>query len=816
MPSTAIAQSITASRIEQFQSLPEAQQESLARRYGIDLDELRGQQGSNKVPKHINVVTPLNENFGDQDAMPRHVEESESDENGPEKGAENNLKPYGYDLFAGSPSTFAPVTEIPIPNNYVLGPGDVITVQLWGKENKTFVLPISRSGTIEFPQHGPLSLAGQSFDDARARIENLVSEQYIGVRASVGLGELRSIRVFILGEARHPGAYTVSSLSTVTNALFVSGGVRTSGSLRKIAHKRNGKLVSTLDLYDLLLKGDTSGDDRLQAGDVVFIPPVGPRIAVEGEVYRPALYELNERAALQSVIELAGGMTPKAYPQKIRIERTGSDYVRVVKSADLTSAKGRQMLMRSGDHVDVASVSDMVGMYVALKGAAVRPGSYAWVPGMRLNELIRNLGADLKESADRQVAAVVRTDKATGRISVSSVRLREALTNPESAANIALEERDQVLVFTDAGKLTDTEAGNREVLFKPVLRQIKAQATHEKQQQTFSISGPVNYPGEYPLPQTHSLQDAILLAGGLNDTASLYTAELARNNIGNDGVARTQIQELDLAAVLRGEPAPELQGRDSILIKPIPDFDKTRSIALAGEVVYPGSYTFGLGETLRDVLARAGGVTGNAFPRGAVFTRAKLRSLELQRLEEAKDRLQGDLLGVQLEGGRRGGSEKIEQVEGLLKDVQSARPVGRMVIDLAQVIGNEAYTPIQLQDGDRLTVPTIPQSVSVFGEVQFPTSHLQLDELTVDDYLERSGGFTRQADVDRVYVVKADGSVMLPESSQWFGGRSQEMEAGDTVIVPIDVDRLNQLELWTDVSQIFYQIGLGAAAVGNL
>ena len=218
------------------------------------------------------------------------------------------------------------------------------------------------------------------------------------------------------------------------------------------------------------------------------------------------------------------------------------------------------------------------------------------------------------------------------------------------------------------------------------------------------------------------------------------------------------------------------------------------------------------------MLQRAGGLTDNAFPRGAVFTRQKLRQLEAQRLREAEERLQGDLLGVQLEGDSFGGqnAQRVDEVKGLLEDVQSSRPVGRMVIDLPQVLADTGYQPIRLQDGDTLNVPTIPQAVSVFGEVQFPTSHLHSAGLTVDDYLERSGGPTRQADQDRVYVVKADGSVMLPEKSAWFGGRSQQLQPGDTVIVPIDVDRLNQLELWSNVSQIVYQMALGAAAVGNL
>src|SRR5690606_772516 len=339
------------------------------------------------------------------------------------------------------------------------------------------------------------------------------------------------------------------------------------------------------------------------------------------------------------------------------------------------------------------------------------------------------------------------------------------------------------------------ETFTRDILFAPVMQRLKAQATPANPQQTIRISGPVRYPGEYPMPASRNLADAIFVAGGLKDSASLYQAEVARHTIGAEGVGETTLLSVNLAEAMAGSSEVELQSRDTILIKSVPDFAKTRTIELKGEVRYPGEYTFRDGETLKDVIERAGGLTHNAFPEGAIFTREKLRQLEAQRLREAEERLQGDLLGVQLEGDSFAGqnSDRVQQVQGLLEDVQSSRPVGRMVIDLAAVVAEKSYQPIRLQNGDTLTVPTIPQAVSVFGEVQFPTSHLHQPGLTVDDYLERSGGPTRQADENRVYVVKADGSVLLPERSRWFGGRSQQLNPGDTVIMPIDVDRLNQL-----------------------
>jgi protein involved in polysaccharide export with SLBB domain len=713
---------------------------------------------------------------------------------------------------------------------------------MWGNQNQNLELPISRDGTISFPDSGPVTVAGLSFDEARQQIRKRVSEQYIGVEASITLGELRSMRVFVLGEARNPGSYTVSSLSTITNALYVSGGVKQNGSLRNVQHKRNGKLVGTLDLYDLLLKGDSSADNRLQPGDVIFIPPVGKRAGIEGEVYRPALYELKGDNTLADLVRMAGGLTPQAYPQRVNIERTNQDFLRIIAEADYTGQQGQNARVQAGDRVRIPSISDITGQYVEVKGAATRAGKFAWMPGMRVSSIIRNLDADLLPVADKQYAAVVRTNPKDDTISVLNLRLREAVRSPGGEHDLVLEERDRLFLFSDAGKvdlqqkpengrengaLATSEKGaseqgpenfTRERLFAPVLQRLKAQARPGSPQQTIRISGPVRYPGEYPMPATRSLADAVFVAGGLKDSASLYQAEVARYTTDDDGIGQTNILNVNLADAMAGNADVSLQSRDTILIKSIPDFAKTRTITLAGEVRYPGEYTFRDGETLKDVLQRAGGVTNNAFPRGAVFTREKLRQLEAQRLREAEERLQGDLLGVQLQGDSFGGqnAERVQQVQDLLEEVQNSRPIGRMVIDLAAVLENENYQAIRLQDGDQLTIPTIPQSVSVFGEVQFPTSHLHQAGLTVDDYLERSGGPTRQADESRVYVVKADGSVTLPQRSRWFGGRSQQLEPGDTIIMPIDVDRLNQLELWTNVSQIVYQMALGAAAVGNL
>ncbi|WP_286803682.1 SLBB domain-containing protein, partial [Marinobacter sp. UBA2498] len=744
LPMAAAAQSISPSQIEQFKNLPRAQQEALARQYGIDLDNIQGRRQSQQRPENIEVVE--SESGNGDDERRKAQKEREEQEKEEERARKNGgLKPFGYDLFAGSPTTFAPVTEIPVPNDYTLGPGDVLRIQLWGKENQQLQLPVSREGSIGFPNSGPLSVAGLSFDEARQQIQKLVSEQYIGVQASVSLGELRSMRVFVLGEARNPGSYTVSSLSTITNALYVSGGVKQSGSLRAVEHKRNGKLIGTLDLYDLLLNGDSSGDHRLQPGDVVFIPPVGERAGIDGEVYRPALYELEDATSLKELVRLAGGLTPQAYPERVKIERTNEDFLRIIVEADYTEPKGRSVRVRPGDHITIASIADITGQYIEVRGAATRPGRYAFVPGMRVSSVLNNLRNDLLPAADRDVALLVRRS-ADDHLSTLVIDLRDALRSPGSEADLILKERDQLLVFSDLEKtelderalryaeyqdlqerlekgeriskpseqqlanlrpqqrdelqqsyeerrwlvmlereqLTESEQdelrqlqdAKREKLLPGLVKQLRIQATPLEPASFVTISGEVRYPGEYPIPANGGLADAIALAGGLKDSASLLSAELARSELAEEGDRRVITRKIALADVMAGETRQALQSRDSILIQPTPDFDKQYRITLSGEVRYPGEYTFGEGETLRDVILRAGGLTENAFPKGAVFTRQKLRRLEAQRLQEAEERLQGDLLGVQLQGDTFGGqnAQRVQQVQGLLEDVQNSRP----------------------------------------------------------------------------------------------------------------------------------------------
>jgi polysaccharide export outer membrane protein len=274
------------------------------------------------------------------------------------------LRPFGYDLFAGEPISFEPASRIPVSPNYILGPGDIVKVLFYGKINESHELEINRDGSIEFPQLGPVSLAGMTFSDAKKLLQQRIKEEIIGIEASISLGELRSMQVFMLGEAYKPGTYTISALSTITNALFLSGGLSDIASLRNLELKRAGKVVAKLDLYDLLLQGDTSNDAQLQSGDTIYIPTIDKTASIDGAVRRPAIYELKGQVTAQQLIELAGGLKPSAYHKSARIHRIGKSGFMGVIDIDLSTANGRKVAIKSGDLLVIDSAVKQQEMIV--------------------------------------------------------------------------------------------------------------------------------------------------------------------------------------------------------------------------------------------------------------------------------------------------------------------------------------------------------------------------------------------------------------------------------------------------------------------
>jgi protein involved in polysaccharide export with SLBB domain len=319
------------------------------------------------------------------------------------------LELFGHDLFQNNEVGFDPPMAGPVPPDYVLGPGDSIRVQLFGNVNGVYEYDVSRDGTLNLPELGPVTVSGLPFSEFRKDLKNRVDEMLIGTQVSVTMGQLRTVRVFVLGDASRPGSYVVSSLATISSALYRSGGVSEIGSMRRIALKRQGKTVATMDLYDLLLKGDTSGDRRLQSGDVIFVPPIGKTVGVGGAVQRPAIYEVRDKSTVADVIQLAGGLDSEAFPEAARLERIDPDKGRVVLSVDAAGAASNSIVVMNGDTLVIPKVLPEVNDAVVLSGQVQRPGTYQWRPGMRLTDLITSAlnlapGADANYVGRRPVS----------------------------------------------------------------------------------------------------------------------------------------------------------------------------------------------------------------------------------------------------------------------------------------------------------------------------------------------------------------------------------------------------------------------------
>ncbi|NOZ53735.1 MAG: hypothetical protein GXP08_11470 [Gammaproteobacteria bacterium] len=955
------ASSPTPQQMELFKQLSPAQKQQA-------IDALVSKQGSAKTPAK-SITEP-------EVVIPRVVVTNEKLESVAEEGADAPsllekkqekainppLKQFGYDLFAGTPTTFAPATDIPIPTEYIVGPGDNVQVQLFGKENAEYDLVVSREGKLSFPGIGPISVAGLRFDELKQSLAARIKRQMIGVKANITMGTLRSIRIFVLGDVIRPGSYTVSALSNMTNALFYSGGVKPIGSLRKIQLKRNGKIITTLDLYDLLLRGDTSNDKRLQPGDVIFVPPIGKTVGVAGEVRRPAVYELNKEQTIADALSFSGGLLPTAYPKVTQLERITPRGDRTLVDIDASDEADLQLGLNDGDVVRVYSILEKMQNIVLVSGHALRPGGFQWIDGMRLSDLLPSVDVllpkpdldyvlikreilpdrrlevittrlsealkdtaslwntllaprdeiilfgleenrqetiapivkqlerqerftnpaaiitingnvhysgtypyshnmrvtdalraafDLRTRTDLDYAIVSRQKNSGEKLEAFSFSLREALMNPNSSANIVLKPRDEILIFNVEEKKEKTDkrqieikstlekelnliAGDnqkikyidRQALIKPLIKTLHAQTKHGEYAPIVTVSGLVTAPGEYPLDKNMQIKDLIRAAGKLTESAYTISAELTRFKIVNGEyreinhytITRSQIFDTNIAEDLTLEPYDHLQ------IKRMPLWAEEQTIELLGEVKFPGRYPFRRGETVEQVMERAGGFTDQAFLDGVVFTREDLRQREQKQIDSMAARLESDLAAISLEKSQstttdvRADNQSVALAASLLKQLRSTKAIGRLVIDLKAMLAEEESDDefgetqrLVLKNGDKLYVPAKTQEITIIGEVQQSTSHLYSSNLSRDDYVNLSGGLTYKADDDRIYIVRANGAVVSDENTGWFGG-SKYVKPGDTIVVPLDADRMRPLTLWTNITQIIYQLGIAAAA----
>ena len=724
------------------------------------------------------------------------------------KKPQPSLKPFGYDLFANAPTTFAPAASIAVSDGYLLGPGDTLDILFYGKENRTFSLEINREGFVDFPDLGPVGLAGLTYGEAKKMLQARISSQTIGTQVSISMGLLRSMQIFVLGEAFKPGAYTVSSLSTVTHALINSGGVTDIGSLRNIQLKREGKVIAELDLYDLLLSGDTSNDARIQEGDVIYIPTVGDQVSINGQVLRPAIYELKGGESIEDLIELSGGLGSKAFPGSSRLQRINDDGFLTVLDLDVKKQRDRDIVLKGGDYFTVDKITDYKKDIITLSGAVRHKGEFSWREGMRLLDIISDRDM-LDHQADLDIALLVRELKNSADLVVYTFSLENLFSNATGTDNLKLEPRDRIVVFADYQ--------NRAEVMAPFIKNLKRQASIDGMARVVTASGKVRFPGEYPFTEAMTLQDLIVLSGGLLDSTYSQTAEISRLDLSDPNRAVRSSFILNLASSSPNKLLPS----DRVTFRAIPEYQETRNISLEGEFVFPGTYVFGKGETLTSVIRRAGGFTDEAFIDGSVFLRELLRKREEKEIDRLVGLLNDEIADAQLRNFNSGmGADKIDvdAQEAAVSSLLSTVATGRMVIPLADIMANRTQDLI-LTDGDRLIIPKFSQAVSVLGEVRRPSSYLYNPNFKKSDYIKQSGGFKDRADKKSIYIVKADGTIIMPKKGLFvFRSEKNSISSGDTIVVPLDADEteIHGIELLAEVTQIIYQLSLGAAAINSL
>ena len=683
---------------------------------------------------------------------------------------------FGASLFGGVPSTFAPVTDVPVSPSYILGPGDEINVQLTGQVNQQLRFTVDRSGAISIPGVGPVHVAGLPFAQLNSYLGGQLGKIYRNFTISTNLGSLRTIQVFVVGEARRPGAYSISSLSTLTNAVFASGGPLPEGSLRDIQVKRGGVTVDHFDLYDLLLQGDKTHDVPLVSGDVIFIPFVGPQVAVVGSVDDPAIYELKGETTVCQSLQFAGGPSAVAAGSTVRLERVFEHSMRSIE--DIGPDRCNSELLQSGDILSVSSVMDRFRDAVILRGNVANPGRYVWHDGMRLSDLF----------PDKQ--SLITRDYWRRRNQLGQLA-QDYLPDDSALARSALQAQGSPATPTTGAT---AEGGSS----------VGAALT--------ANSGPF-------APRT----DVLLSAPDIDwdyavierqSTANLTTS-LIPFNLGELVLNGNATQNL---ALLPGDVVTVFSKADIHG----PANRQTRYVRLEGEFNAAGVYSILPGETLRGLLARAGGLTPDAYLYGSQFTRESTRRIEQQRLQEYANELDAQISAVTASNQSRAvtasdqmaASASEANARSAVNRLRSLTPVGRIVLDLKpDSSGIESVPDLPLEDGDRLVVPRVPASVSVQGNVYNPNAFVFTPGQRVNNYLRRAGGPDREADRKRIFLLRADGSVI---SSQYKNVGDQRIFPGDTIVVPPTIDKRAVLQRITSIATILSNLGIGAASIAIL
>jgi polysaccharide biosynthesis/export protein len=681
-----------------------------------------------------------------------------------------DLPLFGFDLFQNVPSTFAPLDRVPVTPDYLIGPGDELVINAWGQVDIDYRATVDRNGAISIPRVGNINVTGVRFQDVEAHIKRSIGRVFTNFDLKVTMGQLRAIQIFVVGQAVRPGVYTVSSLSTLVNALFAAGGPSVKGSMRTIQLKRGDKLITEFDMYDLLLKGDKSKDVRLLPGDVIYIPPTGQLVAISGSVTLPAIYEIRGRSKLSDVIALAGGLTVTASGQKVSVERIFDRKTRRVEDFNLDK-EGLEKLVQDGDFVKVNPLSPRFDNAITVRGNVAVAARHPWRSGMRVKDVVPDREALIVPDYWVKRNLSVRTDIAGQER--EEIRQREAAARSQGAS----QERE------DPRQRERAQGAGQERLRAEVRR----------------VLPEVNW--DYAVIERLNLTDL---------TTALIPFNLGKAILEDDPAHNVQLQPGDVITIF---------SKDDIQVQ----FSKQpHFVKLEGEVAVSGVYQVKPGETLRQLVTRVGGLSPNAYLFGAEFERESTRAFQQKRLDEVLDRLEQE---VQRNQGLKANlsKEEAEQAKSaadgqlaLVNRLRKIKATGRIVLEIPADQAQLGNLPdLRLEDGDRFFIPAMPSTVSVVGSVYTASAFIYRPSKRLIDYLEQAGGPTKDGDSGSIYLIRADGSVISKRQAGYLFSRleSERIMPGDTVVVPENLDRFRFTKEVRDWSQIFYQFALGVAGL---
>jgi len=754
--------------------------------------------------------------------------------------------------------------DLPVGPDYVLGPGDGLSINLWGSVDQRLRRVVDRGGLVTLPEVGTLLVAGRSLGEVQQLVQAALRTQFRDVKADISLARLRTVRVYVVGDVERPGAYDISSLSTPLNAISASGGPTALGSLRSLKHYRGQKLVQVIDAYDLLLHGVHGDLERMQPGDTILVPPIGALVTVQGMVRRPAIYELNEEKGLDEVLELAGGVMSSGTLRHIEVERVEAHEKRTMLRLDLPQsndsiavAQAMQAFhVQDGDIVRISPILPYSEQTVYLDGHVFHPGRYAYREGMKVSDLVKSYSDLLPEPAE-QHAEIIRLNPPDYRPAVLAFSLSDALAGKDQG--LTLKPFDTVRIFgrydfedapmvtvngevrnpgdhlingvvhlrdavhlaggvTPDARLDDvqvfrrTSDGKLKVLSVSLAKALAGDETDnvllELQDRVFVqrsaakadpptvvIQGEVIRPGKYPLGEGMTASQLVRLAGGLKRSAFTDNADLARYLSIGGQEALGEHRGVEIARAMAGEPSAEvaLHDGDVLTIGQLPGWNDIGAIvSVQGEVVHPGDYGIREGERLSSILARAGGLGGNAYPYGAILERVQVREIEERTRGELLQRVQSEGATLKLiadtdEDQKMAKGAALLQWQSTMERLQNTPPAGRLVIHIGRDLKRWANTPgdIEVRAGDVLVIPKRPNFVMVEGAVYHPTAIAYRPGKSAGWYLHQAGGPTNMAHRKATFAIRADGSVD-GGSGGWFSGgvESTALQPGDMLVVP--------------------------------